>query len=334
MKVYKLKFHSSFHLAYGNAVDGPSENFIRSDTLFSAICSAANKFYGDEVVSEFLKEGQLILSSAFPFYKDEFFFPKPLNFYPDIKDYEVIKTFKKIKFVSKEHLDKIFNKENYEGTNYFNKNEVDKFILNGCWRTKGNGRDEVIFETIENPHIITDRLTNSTQIFYKTEVFFSKDSGLFFFAKIKEKLLSKFETVLRFLGDEGIGADRTVGKGLFEVKEVNEILIPKVQESDLYYLLSLYSPTKDEFENILPLESFYDFEIRKGWITNNTLNRKSLRMFAEGSVLKMSSKSFLNGRIHKVLAKEDFSDDILNDVYRSGQVITIPIAGGLNGNNY
>jgi len=333
MKAYKLKFHSSFHLAYGNSVDGPSETFIRSDTLFSAICFAAQRFYGDEVVSEFLNNGELIVSSAFPFYKNEFFFPKPLNFFPDIQDYEVIKDFKKIKFISSDHLDKLLTNEKSIDKKYFKKDEANKFILNGCWRTKEKKKDEVIFEAIENPHIITDRLTNATQIFYKTEMFFSKDGGLFFFADVNNSLLNKFETVLQFLGDEGIGADRTVGKGLFEVEEVKDLLIHKGQESDLYYLLALYSPTKEEFENILPQESFYDFEIRKGWISNNTLNRKSLRMFVEGSVLKMKSKNQIKGSIRKVLFKEDYPEDIQNDVYRSGQVIAIPIEGGLNGNN-
>jgi CRISPR-associated protein Csm4 len=332
MKAYKLKFHSSFHLAYGNAVDGPSETFIRSDTLFSAICSAAQKFYGDEVVSEFIKEGRLVLSSAFPFYKDEFFFPKPLNFYPGIQDYEVIKTFKKIKFVSKEHLEKIITNVSYKGTNYFKKNEAEKFILNGCWRTVENKVNKVILEAVENPHIITDRISNSTQIFYKTEVFFSKDGGLFFFARVSDELINKFETVLRFLGDEGIGADRSTGKGLFEIEEAENISLPETKESDLYYLLSLYSPTKVEFANILPRESYYDFEIRKGWISNNTFNRKSLRMFVEGSVLRLSNKQKPAGSLHMVLDKKDYVD-LPFDIYRSGQALFIPIPGGINDNN-
>lgn len=79
MKAYKLKFQSSFHIDAGTAVDGPSETFIHSDTLFSALVSSARKFYGDEIAQKFLEPTAIVISSAFPFYKDDFFLPKPLD---------------------------------------------------------------------------------------------------------------------------------------------------------------------------------------------------------------------------------------------------------------
>lgn len=328
MKAYKLKFHSSFHLDSGTAVDGPSELFIKSDTLFSAICSAANKFYGPEVVEAFLQPGAVVISSAFPFLKDELFFPKPLSYYPKIDDYEMIKELKKIKFISKDYLEQIL-----QG------NEVDSshikrdFILNGCWINKKVEEGDLIFKTNENPHIVLDRISNSTQIFYKTEVYFTKEAGLFFLANVKEELLQKFETVLRFLGDEGMGADRTIGKGLFEVEEIKNFSLAASKTSNSFYLLSLYSPSESEFNSILAKESFYDFEVRKGWVSNNTLRRKLLRMFTEGSIIKFSSPSLPKGTIHNVLYKNDYPDDLHTDIFRSGQALFIPYAGGLDGNN-
>lgn len=333
MKAYKLKFHSSFHIDSGTAVDGSSETFIRSDTLFSALVSAVRKFYGDDVAQHFLEPNAVILSSAFPFYKDELFFPKPLHFFPeDLKEYEMIKVFKKAKFISKDLLLEILEGKKVRDQ-FFDKD----YILNGCWRVNKNIKDkndvDKIFEEREIPHIVMDRLSNQTQIFYKTEVFFNKNAGLFFIAEVKDELLQKFETVLRFLGDEGIGADRTTGKGLFEVEEIQNFNLNSNTQSDFYYSLSLYSPTKEEFEKINPRESFYDFTIRGGWISNNTLNRKSLRMFVEGSVIKLIDKQKPLGRIYKVLEAKDYPTDLKYDVYRSGQAIFLPIAGGINGNN-
>ncbi|MEG8945789.1 type III-A CRISPR-associated RAMP protein Csm4 [Rosettibacter firmus] len=333
MKAYKLNFHSSFHIDSGTAVDGSSETFIRSDTLFSALVSAAIKFYGDDITRKFLEPKAVILSSAFPFFKDEYFLPKPFHFFPeDLKEYEMIKIFKKVKFISKDLLLKILKNEKIEQT-LFNKD----YILNGCWRVLKNQKDgnneDKIFDEKEVPHIIMDRVTNQTQIFYKTEVYFHKNAGLYFIAEVKDEILQNFETVLRFLGDEGIGADRTTGKGFFEVEEVQNFNFDLNTESDYYYLLSLYSPTEEEFENINPRESFYDFTIRGGWISNNTLNRKTLRMFVEGSVLKLSTKQKPVGKIHKVLEAKDYPDHLKYDVYRSGQALFLPIAGGINGNN-
>ncbi len=338
MKAYKLKFHSSFHIDAATAVDGPSETFIHSDTLFSALVSAARKFYDDETAQKFLEPKAVLVSSAFPFYKEELFLPKPLHFFPkNLNEYEMIKIFKKAKFISKDTLIKILAGHKVEDV-FFNKD----FVIDGCWRTiknitsknkKNDEEEDKIFEEQEVPHIVMDRVTNQTQIFYKTEVYFHKNAGLYFIAEVKDSLLQKFETVLRFLGDEGLGADRTIGKGLFEVEEIQNFSLPLSQESDYYYSLSLYSPSKEEFEIIEPRKSFYDFTIRGGWITNNTLNRKSLRMFVEGSVLKFSNKQKPFGCLHKVLEKKDYENDLLHDIYRSGQALFLPIAGGINDNN-
>lgn len=338
MKAYKLKFHSSFHIDAGTAVDGPSETFIHSDTLFSALVSAARKFYGDEIVQKFLEPKAVILSSAFPFYKDELFLPKPLHFFPEnISEYEMIKVFKKAKFISKDLLIKILSGKEVE-RKFFSKD----YILDGCWRivpniTEKNKKDDEevdkIYEESEVPHIVMDRITNQTQIFYKTEVYFHKNAGLYFVGEVKDELLQKFETVLRFLGDEGIGADRTIGKGLFEVEELTNFSIPQNMGSDYFYSLSLYSPSIEEFEKIEPKHSYYDFTIRGGWISNNTLNRKTLRMFVEGSVLKMSNNQKPIGCLHKVLEKKDYEKDLLHDIYRSGQAIFLPVTGGINAKN-
>jgi len=329
MKAYKLKFHSSFHLDSGTAVDGPSEIIVKSDSLFSAICSAANKFYGYELVETFLQPQAVIVSSAFPFLKDELFLPKPLNYYPNIDDYEMIKEFKKIKFISKDFLELIL-RDNVIPGSFLNKD----FILNGCWRNRKNDAEDLIFKTSENPHIVVDRITNSTQIFYKTEVYFAKNAGLFFLADVRDDILQKFEAVLRFLGDEGIGADRTIGKGLFEVEEIKNFFLSPSKGYDSFYSLSLYSPTESEFNSILAKESFYDLEVRKGWVFNNTLRRKALRMFTEGSVFKFnSSPPPPIGSIQKVLNKNDYPTDLSTDIFRSGQALFLPFSGDLNGNN-
>lgn len=337
MKAYKLKFLSSFHIDAGSAVDGPSQSYIHSDTLFSALLSAARKFYGNEVVGKFLEPGAILISSAFPYYKDEFFLPKPLHFFPEnLQEYEMIKVFKKTNFISKEHLNNILRGADID--NHFFNND---YMLDGCWRTiqniteKNKKEDEEpdkIFEKKEIPHIVMDRITNQTQIFYKSEIYFHKNAGLYFIAEIKEDILKQFETVLRFLGDEGIGADRTIGKGLFEVEEVNNFSLPTSSKTEFYYLLSLYSPTREEFDKIDPKKSFYDFKIRGGWISNNTLNRKNVRMFIEGSVLKFSDSLIPKGCIHKVLEADKYPNDLKYDIFRSGQALFLPVTGGINDN--
>lgn len=330
MKAYILKFHSSFHIAAGTAVDGPSETFIRSDTLFSSICSAAQKLYGKGLVEEFINDSKLKLSSAFPYYYDELFFPRPLNFFPSLSSYDFQKAFKKIRFVSAAHLLKLISKGKID-EKYFDKENATSFILNGCWLSKNKKSDgEKIFDTIEVPHIILDRASNATQIFYKTEVHFNKNAGLFFLADIEQSIRTKFDAVIQFLGDEGIGADRTIGKGLFELKEIKDVEVPNSSDADAFLLLSLYSPKKEEVEHILSEESFYEFETRKGWVSNNTLNRKSVRMLVEGSVIKTKNASAPEGELKVVLSQDDYPSELNYNIYRYGKALTIPITGGLN----
>lgn len=329
MRAYKLKFYNSFHIDAGVVVDGPSETYIHSDTLFSAIVSAARKFYDDDVAQKFLEPKALVLSSAFPFYEDEFFLPKPLNFYPkNLSRYEDIKRFKKLKFISLDIVMKIISGQNID--NYtFNSD----YILNGCWRIRRNKDKDKIFDIKEIPHVIIDRVTYRTQIFYKSEVYFHKNAGLYFLVDVREDLKNTFETVLRFLADEGIGSDRTTGKGLFEIEKIENLNLPVNSEADYFYLLSLYSPSKEEFDNINQFNSFYEFTTRGGWVSNKTINRKSIRMFIEGSVLNLRNKTKPYGILHKVLDKNLYKEFLSYDVFRSGQAIFLPVTGGISDDN-
>jgi CRISPR-associated protein Csm4 len=327
MMLYKLKFTSPFHLSSDGMADGPSESFIRSDTLFSAICSAGVKLHGDEFVAFMTKPGNVRLSSAFPYHKEELFFPRPANFNPVSVPDAIRKEVKKLKFISR---DIFFNIIKGMPIPY---HILDRdYFLRNCWHSKKitecYKKGENIFGEHECPHISVDRMTNATTIFYKTEINFHSDSGLFFIADVADGFRRQFEASLRLLGDEGIGADRSIGKGLFEIVNVEEIDFPKIKSEGSYYFLSLYSPTQEEVPVIDPSKSSYDFVIRKGWVSDNTLKRKGLRMFIEGSVLKYNDNTPPVGCVRKVLSAIDYPDDLPFDIFRSGLALCIPISGG------
>jgi len=288
---------------------------------------------GDDVASLFLQPKALLISSAFPFYINELFLPKPLNyFFAKNLKYDLNKKLKKLKFFSLNIVKKILNNEDLDLSLIDN-----KYFLDGCWRTiQNNSSEDKIYSTMEVPHIVTDRISYGTQIFYQTEVFFNSNAGLFFIADVKDELIQKFEAILNFLGDEGLGADKTIGKGLFEAEEIPDFNLnfnETENKSNFYYSLSLYSPTKEEFEKIASDESYYDFIIRAGLVSNKTLSRKNLRMFIEGSVLKFKECLKPYGEIKKVLNKEDYANYLDYDIYRSGQALFLPMKGVENENS-
>jgi CRISPR-associated protein Csm4 len=167
---------------------------------------------------------------------------------------------------------------------------------------------------------VVDRVNGRTDIYYFSEIVFLKDSGLFFMSTFdNEEMRKKFETVLRFLGDEGIGGDRHVGKGLFEVEIDEKFTLDQPENADSILNLSLYHPTADEIKNRLLNRSSYDIINRKGWITApgfRTLRRQSLNMFLEGSIFSKLNKDDY-GDIPMVAKKTEHLIDF--NVYRYGK---------------
>lgn len=76
-----------------------------------------------------------------------------------------------------------------------------------------------IWRIREVPRVVVDRKTNASKIYHFGETVYSKDSGLYFLIDFKTNDFKKeIKSALYLLGDEGIGGDRTYGKGLFKIK--------------------------------------------------------------------------------------------------------------------
>src|SRR5205809_1109492 len=69
------------------------ESILRSDSLYSALCHAWNARFGpDEVtalIQRFRRDAPFLFSSAFPFYEDSFFLPKPMMPPPGFEQAEI-----------------------------------------------------------------------------------------------------------------------------------------------------------------------------------------------------------------------------------------------------
>lgn len=319
--IIKLHFKSPVHISSGGSGYENSEELIHSDTLFSSICSTAKLLYGDEKVEKLLESENLFISSAFPFFKENYFFPRPLGYFKEFERYEDEKTFKKVKYFSKEIFEKIINE--LPLNNEFNK----KGIVNGCYSEDLNSDRDALYRANEVPRVTIDRITNSTLIFHFSEVSFSKESGLYFILSCDDLDLRRaILSSIKLLGDEGIGADNTIGKGLFEIEET-ELDLNVPEESGKRILLSLYNPKEEELKEFEVENSKYNFITRRGWISshsNMNLRRKSVRMLIEGSILKFKNKLIPKGRIINVLDKNDLNF-LTHNIYRSGKVFTIPV---------
>lgn len=301
----KLTFESPLHLGEREDIREGTDTFIHSDTLFSAFCHNYLLLYGktklESVLQKFLKDTPpFLISSAFPWWKDGFYFPIPKN--QMLKG----KKLKKISFVEKRGFEKLLSGES-----------IEKII--GTFKTLPDEEGNKPWKTADVPRLCLSRLTNhpGENYFHFGEVSYGKDSGLFFLIDFKNNTFEKeLKAAFNLMSDEGIGGDRSSGKGLFEKPQFEEIKF-NLSDTKGAVSLSLHYPKQDELTDIR--NGYYELKERKGYIYSpygQSLRRKSLRMFSEGSVFPDGKK----GQIAD-LTPEVFKS---HKIYRYGLCFALP----------
>ena len=333
----KISPMTPFHLGEMMEMER-TDDIVHSDTIFSALCYISDKNFGHENYSTFITpflEGTppFLISSAFPYFeissndKEQIMkntillFPKPLIFKEFVDKFpKNIKQFKKIRFVSKALFDAYLTKDNKFLEEQFqdsqgNVKSTNLIQGNQVWLSE-NERNlipevENLWKIQQTPRITIDRITKQTTIYHYSRVHFHKKAGLFILMNVRndinsEMIVKDIITKLRYLGDTGIGGERSLGNGQFELK-LNEDNMPFTvnlkesgEDSQNIITLSLYLPKKSEIErSLLDASSYYQLINRRGWISNFTYYRKSINMITEGSVLQRDGQKLL-GKIEDV----------------------------------
>jgi len=300
--VIKLIPKGPFHIGERENWREGSKTYIPSDTLFSALCHCYMLLYGE--VDSLLKgffEGKpsFLISSAFPYQHGNYFFPVPKNQIPKEKDT------KKIQFMDTNGLLRLLSGEKLEDI----KEDVKTI-------------PPYPYEKEDVPRVGLSRWDNhpGDRFFHFGQVIYHEGAGLFLLIDlrdnhIKKRILASFN----LLAHEGIGGDRTCGKGLFEKPEILELELNKISGADGLYSISVYYPLQEELTDID--KGFYELEERKGYIYSplgQSLRRRSIRAFSEGSVFPMNNKRF--GSL------VDVTPDAFraHKVYRYGFILSIP----------
>ena len=313
---YRLKFKSPLHISSRGVGFEQVSHMIHSDTLFGAIVDCWFNLYPEDesIIFGNSESPPFLVSSAFPYFGECEFFPKP---YSSKVETDEIKALRKVQFIEKSVFFKILSGEVFRfesqhttgGGNFWIDNSSDS-IFPRLW---------VVEET---PRVVIDRYTGSTNHYFVSELYFEEKAGLFFLVKFKDRnLIEKFETALRFLGDQGLGLDRSSGKGLFNIEKTTGFEYPKPEKTNRFLTLSLYHPSRKEIETFLLENASYDMVYRGGWITSNgrgtPYRRQVLTMFAEGSVFS-GDPDKLYGDMPTVISSTFKPQDMDHKVYRYG----------------
>ncbi|SKB15257.1 CRISPR-associated RAMP protein, Csm4 family [Planktothrix sp. PCC 11201] len=330
-----------------------SRERVRSDTLFSALISSYARLFGTQKVEELLGNFQqspcFRLSSTFIYryqkLKYTYYLPKPLAFpkkYPIGNDLEFTKTYKKLSYLPLEVWQRWYQGEGFTDSDRLelihttNKTAKDNDPLHKA----GTFDYNQAFKIDKNPKVAIDRTTRSTNFYHTGFVHFESHpnedkskpenhSGLYFilhFPTTNPHLEKEIQATLIFLGEEGLGGERSSGAGRFKMEWLD--LTPEwkkvVQhQQSNYCLISLFW---DDYDSISPEllnhGACYDIQERGGWIASSPSGyqkrRKMVRMFTEGSVFSACPQ----GKLANV-TPERFKD---HQVYRSGVSLSLPIS--------
>lgn len=275
LKACILSFQSSLHLGERENWREGTTAFIHSDTLFSAFCHGYLLLYGEKALLRLLerfREGEppFLVSSTFPYWEVTFYLPVPRCQIPRDKEQ------KKIAFVGWKDWEKLVNGGSLSDLG------PDAKVLP---RSK---EPAVPWEVRDIPRLGLNRLTAHPDeaFFYFGEVWYRDNAGLYFLYEVMDAQEERrFQTVWHLLAQEGLGGDRTVGKGHFHPPEFREIHIKSPNHGSHLICLSLYYPRDDELSGLA--EGYYELVDRRGYIfspSGQSLRRRPIRCFAEGSV--------------------------------------------------
>lgn len=318
--IFKLKNLTPLHVGTGQENYDFSANDLSSDEISSALAAIKAQHGDADSIDAFLRA--FSISSAFPFIGDMLFLPRPIGHLniciSGMEEHQYRKELKKIKYVELSIWQKLIGGQQVT---------IDHAQL----------YKEYLMPLSDSPkecpsvkqvvqRVGVNRDYQDTVPFFFEWQYFSASAGLFFIVDADTEVTKELLLLASLLGESGIGTDKSVGGGKFDV-ECGTIEIADIHNATSTMLLSSFIPTEEDFSHLQLANSIYSLIYRNGFIAGSTeeqfrhLRKKSIYMFNVGSVF--NTLHGLEGKI--VNLRPDWNDDTLHPVYRSGKPFTVKI---------
>lgn len=320
--IVKFKKLSPLHIGTGRENYDFSANVLQSDVISSALASIYATQIDSNGVEKFINS--FIVSSAFPFIDDIFFLPAPnakLNINVDNEEEHLYrKDLKKIKYIESTIWQSLV-----DGTTL----TIERSQLQGSFLiSKGFLNFKSPYKSQVNERVSVPREENeNASPFFFDWTYFRDNAGLYCILSCEGDNVNIIKELFSILSDNGIGTDRNIGGGKFEVEFIDIDILPTIQNPTSSMILSMYIPTKNELSGIDLEKSKYDLHLRGGYISGSEyeqfrhLRKKSIYMFGPGSVF--ATTQTLSGKV--VDLRPMWNDDTLHNVYRSGKPFVVPV---------
>ena len=310
------------HIGTGKENYDFSSSDLHSDTLSAALAAIKVQTSDGGNLKSFMES--FVVSSAFPFVGERYFLPKPHGRIDvrvtDADEYIVRKKLKKLRFIEAGLWNNLITGEKLtiqsnQLKGSFLLSDSSDFNIPAPYKSQVNQRVSVPREDGKD-----------AEPFFFEWTYFDANSGLYCLLDASEEVENELIQLFKQLGEPGLGTDRNVGGGKFEV-ETTKLSIGEVLSADSVMLLSLFIPTEEELHKLDLVHADYDLLKRGGYIAGSQesdfrhLWKKTIYMFNTGSVFPTTS--FLEGKV--VDLRPDWNDERMHPVFRSGKPFVVPI---------
>ena len=168
---------------------GPVTEVPHADTLFGAMANAIALLEGRKAVDELVEafKGGARISSAFPYFEDTYYLPKPLTAeLMEVWDSTMTRRIKRASYLDLKNFEKALRLEPFEVP------------------------EQSVHAKVDVPKVVLDRVTQNSSIYLWEEIRFREGAGLYFlYTGPKDVFRDFIEPAVRLLGDTGIGGKST-----------------------------------------------------------------------------------------------------------------------------
>lgn len=320
-RIIKMCHLSPLHIGTGRESYDVAASELHSDTLSAALASMAVTCGLTDDTASFLSSFRL--SSAFPFWKDHYFLPRPaglLDVVVDgVEEHDYRKRLKKIRYIEIPLWEQIASGRTLH---------VKMSQLRGAFLVTEGVDDMAAIcksQVSQRVSVPRDGVDDASPFFFDWH-FYDESAGLYCLTDAAGPLADTLTTLFGSLGDAGIGTDKSVGGGHFDV-ETASISIPEPAGANASVTLSLFLPSEEEFSGLFAASPRYSLLLRGGYMAGSSVERfrhlrkRSVYMFGEGSVFFTAGA--LQGTV--VDLRPEWNDAAMHPVMRSGRTLSLKI---------
>lgn len=321
----RLRPTGPWRLAPESGTPDRVDRLLRSDTLFSALCSAMQQLghLEDWLAAALENNPPVRLSSGFPFSGQTVFVTPPRHVWPPATAGKV--RWKSARFVPLTALPSLLQDEDLNPEKW----TVDP--VSECLLPLGrHGAAPPPYRVVSRKTAPVDRLTMQSVEAHETACLeFSPGAGLWSLVEFsneetRQAWMDRVRGAFRLLADTGIGGGKSKGWGRSRTPQFQDVVLPEFLLGEAgpasadqtgYWMLSLFNPGHSD--TVDWRRGDYSVVTRQGRGLNGSLKRAS-RMVDEGSVL--FAESAPAGRAQDVALEGS-----AHPLYRSGIAMAISV---------